>query len=181
MNNNFLTPSDISRVKFSFSFRGYNTQEVDEFLEQIEREYTRLWKENSELRSQVDFLRKELEAYKKMENIINESVITSKKLAEDIKHQAQSEANYIISKALKEAEDIRINCQKNVANLIQEINRLREIRNDMILETKNYLNLLINKIENIEKTLDNYDNLPMLLGLPMLRNKNEDQKGGITC
>ncbi|MCS6955946.1 MAG: DivIVA domain-containing protein, partial [Candidatus Calescibacterium sp.] len=76
MNNGFLTPSDIARVKFSFSFRGYNIQEVDEFLEQIEREYTRLWKENSELRNQVDFLRKELETYKKMENIINESVIT---------------------------------------------------------------------------------------------------------
>ncbi|MCS6954731.1 MAG: DivIVA domain-containing protein, partial [Candidatus Calescibacterium sp.] len=103
-----------------------------------------------------------------------ESVITSKKLAEDIKHQAQSEANYIVSKAVKEAEDIRINCQKNIASLVQEINRLREIRNDMILETKNYLNLLINKIESIEKTFDDSDNLPMLLRLPMLCNKNED-------
>lgn len=168
-----ITPSDISRVKFSISWMGYNTREVDEFIEQIQREYTRLWKENKELANQVEFLRKELETYKKMENIINESVITSKKLAEEIKHQAKNEAEYIISKATKEAEEIRINVQKNISNLMQQINTLKEIRNDMIIETKNYLTLLINKLDHIEKTFNERDSLPVFLGLPVLKRKNE--------
>jgi len=155
-NNYFsLTPSDISRVKFSVKWRGYSIEEVDEFLELLEREYSKLWKENIELKNQLEFLRKELETYKKMENIINESVVASKKLAEDIKYQAQNEAKYIISKAIKEAEDIRIECHKNISSLVEQINRLKELRNDLINETRRYLKLLLDKLDHIEDVFKN--------------------------
>lgn len=162
-----LTPSEISRVKFSISFRGYNTREVDEFLEQIEREYTKLWKENIELKNLVEFLRKELESYKKMENIINESVITSKKLADDIKRQAQTEADYIISKALKESVEIKSSYQKKITSLLQEINKIKELKNNLIIEMKNYLRLIIDKLDYMEKNSSNENDLfnPLLLSL----------------
>lgn len=171
-----LTPSDIARVKFSVSFRGYNIEEVDEFLEQIERDYTKLWKENLELKNQVEFLRKELETYKRMEAIINESVIASKKLAEDIKYQAQNEANYIINKAIKEAEEIKINCQKNIAFLIQEINKIKEIRNSMIEETRSYLNLLISKLDNIEENFNKTSELLSFINFEDLKENLVNKK-----
>ncbi|MFN3995352.1 MAG: DivIVA domain-containing protein [bacterium] len=154
-----ITPSDIARVKFSTSFRGYNTQEVDEFLEQIEISYTKLWKENMELKNQVEFLRKELDTYKKMESVINESVIASKKLAEDIKYQAQNEANYIVKKAIMESQQIRILLQKEIALLIQEINKIKEIRKLIIEETRNNLNLLLSRLNSMEENFNTNNDL----------------------
>ena len=165
INNDFLTPSDISRIKFSITFRGYNIQQVDEFIEQIQMNYTKIWKENQELKNQVDFLKKELEAYKIMENIINDSVIASKKLAEDIKYQAQQEANYILIKANKEAEEIRSNYQKLIMNLIQEINKIKEIRQELLNETRAYLNILLSKLDYIENSFSNREEFLLNLNL----------------
>ncbi|MFN3478017.1 MAG: DivIVA domain-containing protein, partial [bacterium] len=171
-----LTPSDIARVKFSTSFRGYNTQEVDEFLEQIEISYTKLWKENMELKNLVEFLRKELDTYKKMESVINESVIASKKLAEDIKYQAQNEANYILKKAVMESQEIKMHLQKEVAFLIQEINKIKEIRKLIIDETKNNLNLLLSRLSYMEENFSKNNDLFLKLCPENLNEKFFNEK-----
>lgn len=171
----FLTPSDIARVKFSVSFRGYKIEEVDEFIEQIELSYTKLWKENMELKNRVEFLLKELETYKKMENIINESVITSKKLAEDIKVRAQNESEAIINKAIKEAEELKDKCKKEINQIMDEINKLHQIRNMLVSETKNYLNLILDKINYMEKMFSSHDNSFLSFYLPSLAPMNEEK------
>ncbi len=171
----FLTPSDIARVKFSISFRGYKIEEVDEFIEQIELSYTKLWKENMELKNRVEFLLKELETYKKMENIINESVVASKKLAEDIKVKAQNEAEAIINKAIKEAEELKDKCKKEISQIIDEISKLHQIRSMLVSETKNYLNLLLDRINYMEKMFNNQDNSFLSFYLPSLAPMNEEK------
>ena len=49
-----LTPLDIENKKFPTKLRGYDDAEVDEFLDQITIDYERLYKENAELRAQVE-------------------------------------------------------------------------------------------------------------------------------
>ncbi|MGN1298702.1 MAG: DivIVA domain-containing protein [Candidatus Scatovivens sp.] len=41
-----LTPQDIENVKFRKSFNGYNVKDVDYFLDQLVKDYERLYKEN---------------------------------------------------------------------------------------------------------------------------------------
>ena len=43
-----ITPMDIHNKEFSRSFRGYNEDEVDQFLDEIVEEFERLYKENLE-------------------------------------------------------------------------------------------------------------------------------------
>jgi DivIVA domain-containing protein len=63
-----LTPKDILEREFKIDTRGYRLKEVDRFLDLIISDYqtfigeiTRLQKENSELVSQTEQLKKELE------------------------------------------------------------------------------------------------------------------------
>src|SRR5688572_26822553 len=44
-----LTPVDVQQVEFRLSFRGYNEQDVDEFLDRITEELARLHEENKRL------------------------------------------------------------------------------------------------------------------------------------
>ncbi|MCW2622707.1 MAG: ag [Frankiales bacterium] len=46
-----LTPSDVSNKLFTRKYRGYDMEEVDGFLDEVESELTRLLRENGELRT----------------------------------------------------------------------------------------------------------------------------------
>ena len=45
-----LTPLDLNGKTFSKSFRGYDTDEVNQFFLQISKEYERLYQDNVELK-----------------------------------------------------------------------------------------------------------------------------------
>ncbi|HOB21135.1 MAG TPA: DivIVA domain-containing protein, partial [Candidatus Atribacteria bacterium] len=51
-----LTPMDIHNKEFSKAFRGYNEDEVDQFLDEIVEEFERLYKENIELKDRISAL-----------------------------------------------------------------------------------------------------------------------------
>jgi len=44
-----ITPMDIEQQEFSRSFRGYNEEEVDDFLDKIVKDYEELINENIRL------------------------------------------------------------------------------------------------------------------------------------
>ncbi|MGB9637793.1 MAG: DivIVA domain-containing protein [bacterium] len=155
---NILTPADISRIKFSTSFKGYNKDEVDEFLEQLNIYYTKLWKENIELKNKVEYLTKELEHYKKLETTIQESLITSKKIANEIIQSAKLESENIIKKAQLTQLTIENETKKILDKLQNDIIQIKNLRNDLVKETKYYLTILLEKLNEIENSFNIEEN-----------------------
>ena len=98
-----LTPLDIENKKFPTKFKGYDDAEVDAFLDQITIDYERLYKENAELRAQVEENRKDLEHYRNVERTLQNTLVMAQTTAEDIKMNAQSRAEQIIRDAQSEA------------------------------------------------------------------------------
>jgi len=49
-----LTPLDIHNKEFKRSFRGYNEEDVDEFLDRVIKDYELLYRENIELKENMD-------------------------------------------------------------------------------------------------------------------------------
>ena len=49
-----LTPLDIHHKEFRHSLRGYNEEEVDQFLDQVADEFERLFKENIDLSEKLE-------------------------------------------------------------------------------------------------------------------------------
>lgn len=98
-----LTPLDIENKRFSKSIKGYNLDEVDDFLDQLTIDYERLYKENNELKNQVELLQKDLEHYKSVEQTLQNTLIMAQSTADDIKSNAQSRADQIIRDAQSEA------------------------------------------------------------------------------
>ena len=63
-----LTPLDIENKRFSKTLKGYNVDEVDDFLDQLTLEYEKLYKENAGYREQIEQSKKDLEHYKDVEH-----------------------------------------------------------------------------------------------------------------
>lgn len=98
-----LTPLDIENKRFSKSIKGYNLDEVDDFLDQLTIDYEKLYKENNELKNQLEDSKKDLEHYKNVEQTLQNTLIMAQSTADDIKANAQTRADQIIRDAQSEA------------------------------------------------------------------------------
>ena len=95
-----LTPLEIENQKFSKQIvNGYNTDEVDEFLDEILKDYETLYKENVELKSQTVSLNDGITHYKSMEDMLQSTLLLAQNTAEEVKKNAQKEAENILAEA----------------------------------------------------------------------------------
>ena len=56
-----LKPLDIHNTEFTRTFRGYNEEEVDEFVAKIVSHYESLYQENKRLQDEIQTLQEELQ------------------------------------------------------------------------------------------------------------------------
>lgn len=99
-----LTPLDIENERFSKTLKGYNVDEVDDFLDQLTVDYEKLYKENADLREQIENSKKDLEHYRNVEHTLQNTLVMAQTTADDIKANAQSRADQIIRDAQSEAK-----------------------------------------------------------------------------
>ena len=98
-----LTPLDIENKRFTKTIKGYNVEEVDDFLDQLTEDYEKLYKENAELKEQIEEDKKDLEHYRNVEHTLQNTLVMAQTTAEDIKTNAQNHAEQIIRDAQSEA------------------------------------------------------------------------------
>ncbi|AST56286.1 septum formation initiator [Thermoanaerobacterium thermosaccharolyticum] len=120
-----LTPMDIHNKEFKRSFRGYNENEVDEFLDKVMEDYELLYKENSDLKDRVNILNDKLQNYTDIEKTLNNTLVVAQKSAEDLKLNAKKEADLIIQQAQREAEKIMQKANQEVVRIRAELETQR--------------------------------------------------------
>lgn len=120
-----LTPIDIQKQEFDVKFRGYNADEVDNFLDLVGSDYEKLYKENLELKQQLKTFSKEIENYRAMENSLKESIVLAQTAADDVKKNANDKAANIIEVANNEAKDILKGVELQLAEKKQELENIR--------------------------------------------------------
>ena len=121
-----LTPLDIENKKFSKTLKGYNVDEVDDFLDQVTLEYERLYKDNAEFKSKFDQINKELEHYKTVEHTLQNTLLMAQSTAEDIKNMAQKQADQIIEDAKIEAQRMVDGVNKDEVEIRRKTEELKK-------------------------------------------------------
>lgn len=101
-----LTPLDIHNKEFSRRLRGYDEDEVNEFLDQIIKDYEALIRENKELQNQVAALQEKLGHFVNIEETLSKTIIVAQEAADELKNNAKKEAQLIIKEAEKNADRI---------------------------------------------------------------------------
>jgi cell division initiation protein len=125
-----LTPVDVRRKKDDFGkgLRGYDTTEVDGFLEVIAERMEALMRENATLRERASQLAEALTGYRGREQAMNEALVTAQQLREEIRAQSQREAEAVLREAKAAAERILEAGRQEVQrerNLLQKARRQR--------------------------------------------------------
>ena len=140
-----ITPLDIENKKFSKQvMNGYNVEEVDDFLDDLTVDYTKNYKETTELKAKVEELEKSLEHYKTIEDTLQNTLLMAQKTAEDVKNVAKQQADQIINEAKGAA-------QKQANDLDNEIvakkKELEDIKKQFDIYKAKMESLLISQLE----------------------------------
>lgn len=101
-----ITPMDIQNKEFERSFRGYDIEDVDEFLDRIAKDLEQLIRENIELKEQISQLQEKNKNYQKLEETMHNAIVVAQETAEEVKHTAKREADLIRREAESEAKHI---------------------------------------------------------------------------
>ncbi|MEA4921467.1 MAG: DivIVA domain-containing protein [Clostridiaceae bacterium] len=100
-----LTPQDIQDVKFVKSIKGYDKDQVEDFLDIVHGDYTALYKENATLKGKMRVLVDKIEEYRLVDEQMRKAFYSAQMTAQDIVAKAQSEADSILRGARHEAEN----------------------------------------------------------------------------
>ncbi len=131
-----LTSNDVLEKEFRVRIRGYDTEEVDLFLEEVAETLAAITRENNSLKDQLAACQAQLEKYKKGEDEFKQAVLSAHKLAEEMKAQASKESEVILERARLEADKIVTSAHKEAAILEDRIEGLQRLQREAVAKIR---------------------------------------------
>ena len=99
-----LTPNDILQKEFDNKFRGYDPDQVNDYLDVIVAEYEKLIGVNRNLKSELETAKAKNDYFAQLQEALNSSIVVAQEAADRLKQNARKEAELIIYEAEKEAD-----------------------------------------------------------------------------
>ena len=136
-----LTKADIVNTIFSKALYGYSRKEVDQFVQELADEVGSRDEEIESLKTQISSLQTRLDDFEQRENELRDSLLTTHKMIDDIKRNAEKEAEVIVEQAKVKAQDIVANAEKRSANLEESCLQLQKKRIQFKTKLKSLLDV----------------------------------------
>ncbi len=140
-----LNPLDIRQQQFTTRFRGLDSQEVEAFLEDVADDYESIVKENALHKEQLDALEERTREFAQREKTLQETLITTHRLTEEMKAAAKRDADLAVREAQVQGEKTLEAARAEEAKIHSEINALKRLRRQLL--------------EEMRATLERYDRL----------------------
>jgi len=143
-----LTPLDIRQQQFNGRmFRGLDPQEVEAFLDDVAEDFESVIKENTLLKEQLAVHEERTRGVTDMERMLKETLITTQKLAEEMKEAARRDGQLLIREAQLEGEKLVDAARSEEARIRSDITGLRrthrQLLEDLRATVERYQKLLI--------------------------------------
>lgn len=142
-----LTPLDIHNKTFKKSFRGYNEDEIDDFLDDVANDYERLFRENDQLKADLEREKKDNEQYHALEENLKQTLIVAQKTSEEIMSASRKNAEELRENTAKECQNMRQEAEfrgkqmidealKKVSGIVADYERIVDNRKQFLRKTK---------------------------------------------
>jgi cell division initiation protein len=145
-----LTPADIENAEFKLVARGkgYDRDEVDDFLDIVIVEYEKLLKDNVTLSNKINVMNEAIQHYRQMEDTLKSSIVKGEQAAEDTRQNAFTQADQIVNEAKQKATQIIDRANNEQYKIELETNRLKAQFETLRGKMKTLLNSELELIEN---------------------------------
>ena len=128
-----LTALDIRNRQFSKSLRGFNEDEVNDFLSIIVKDYENFARDNKALKDQIEDINNQLKRFTNIEETLSKTIVLAQETADRTTANAEQEARLIIQGAENNANQIindalaRANkIELDIESLLNQYNQQKE-------------------------------------------------------
>ena len=144
-----ITPLDIENKRFSKKkLNGYDPDEVDDFLDELTRDYEVLYKKSKESDKEIEDLKEKLDHYVQIESTLQNTLIMAQSAAKEVKDAAQKQADQMISEALAKSTEATFDIEQEKINKQKELDALE--RQMSVYKTK-MESLLVSQLDLLKE------------------------------
>ena len=158
-----IRPIDVRRKEFKNSLRGYDANQVDDFLDAVADEFERTYSDNSRMREEISSLRERLQQFEELEGSIRAALVhaeqaaddlrrTSAREAEDLRQSASREADFTIREAQARAHQMLAESSSRVERIQESYEALQEAKRSFANDFRHLLKTYLDMMENMEIT-----------------------------
>lgn len=115
-----ITPSQIKEKVLSTASHGYDIDETNAFIAEIEEAFSAVYSENKELYRKMEILASKVEEYRAEEDTIKEALLTAQKAASDLTRQAQKKADELLSESAQTVQNTVLDAKEKAEKIISE-------------------------------------------------------------
>jgi cell division initiation protein len=135
-----ISALDIRQQQFTVRmFRGLDPQEVEAFLEDVAEDYESVVKENALLKEQLAVLEERSRNITEHERTLQETLVTTHRLTEEMKQAAKREADMIVRDAELRGEKLAEESRAEEARIKSELQSLKRLRRQLVEELRSTL------------------------------------------
>ncbi len=122
-----ITPLEIENKKFSKkTLNGYDPEEVDEFLDDLTKDYEKLYKQVADGKREVDDLKEKLEHYTQIESTLQSTLLLAQSASEEVKSAAQKQADQIIKESEMKAKEATKDLDSEILEKKKELENINK-------------------------------------------------------
>ncbi len=134
-----LSPLDIKKQEFAHGFRGYDTDEVDAFLDLLTQQWQQQQETERRLGDRVRELEAKLDHYEKVEEALQEALQTARESSHRVINNAEEKARLIIEDAEQRADRITKNAADDRHHLKRETAKIGNRRSEIVTRLRAFL------------------------------------------
>lgn len=142
-----LTPMDIQKTRFSQKMRGYDPEEVEEFLSVVADELVVHLGEIERLQRENRAYRQRVEEVQEREGRLQDTLLRAQQVSEEINEGAKREAKLLVREAEITADRVIQQALDQSTRIEAKITELRAARRELQLKLKNTLELFQGLVE----------------------------------
>jgi cell division initiation protein len=146
-----LSSKDIKKRDFKKSLRGFDTDEVEAFLETVSSHYEKLLVENRNQADRIKSLLQDIDIYKENELNLQKAIIKSQDLGEEIVANAKKKSDNIIRGAELDARKIKQELEDEILSKRQELEEIKQKNEKTFDDVRNFLHDKITELDDFFK------------------------------
>lgn len=154
MASNKLTAMDITSKEFKKTLRGFDPDEVDEFLNQIADSYEEMYKENSTLKEKNVILKEKIEHYAHIEETIQNTLVLAQNAADQAKQSAKKEAELMVKNANDSAQKIIDKANVDVVKINNDYDKIKQEFVKFRSKYRTFINAQMDMFNSLENEFD---------------------------
>ena len=144
-----ITPLDIENKRFSKkTLNGYDPEEVDDFLDELTKDYAMIYKKVNESEKELDDLRNKVVHYTQIESTLQNTLLMAQSAADEVKNAAQKQAEQILRGAENNARQATNNIDIEITEKRKELD---EISKQFDVYKAKMESLLISQLELLKE------------------------------